>query len=191
MAFHAAAVFAGSTLVKVAASQLAKHAYDKAVKHQRNKKHYQQTQRQQQQSSSSGSGPSNYIYRDAYCDGCGKFINDGIRYYCLQCPNFDLCENCHMSPYITTSKGVHYQNHRMIKMDQQDEESVASSRSSSPSLYSFAQCDVCGVYPIVDTRYKCLQCPDFDLCERCYHLPSSYRSIKGHTAHHSMLAMIE
>ena len=28
-------------------------------------------------------------------------------------------------------------------------------------------CDVCGVYGIVGVRYKCLECSDFDICEKC------------------------
>ena len=76
-------------------------------------------------------------------------------------------------------------------MDQQDRESFASTRNYSAYYYSLAACDVCGIYPIVGIRYKCLQCPDFDLCERCHDLPSIYRSIRGHTAYHNMLAMIQ
>ena len=29
-------------------------------------------------------------------------------------------------------------------------------------------CDACGMQPILGLRYKCLDCPDFDLCEGCY-----------------------
>jgi next-to-BRCA1 protein 1 len=172
----------GHAVLKGVAAQAGKHAYDKVVKHKKSKKHDQNPQPQPS---------SNYIYPDAYCDGCGKFINDGIRYYCLECPNYDLCENCNSLPYIVTSKGVHYRNHRMVKMAEQHQESFASPRDYSASGYSPAMCDVCGIYPIVGTRYKCLQCPDFDLCERCHDLPSIYKSIKGHTAYHNMLPMIQ
>lgn len=29
------------------------------------------------------------------------------------------------------------------------------------------RCDVCYAEPIVGVRYKCANCPDYDLCERC------------------------
>lgn len=105
-----------------------KHGLAKMFSSQKSKKHDQKTrqQQQQQQASHVQSGSSGYIYRDVVCDGCDKSLNDKIRYCCLECPNFDLCGNCHRSPSIVTSQGVHYQNHRILKMVQQDEEWVVS-----------------------------------------------------------------
>jgi len=35
------------------------------------------------------------------------------------------------------------------------------------SVHTHVKCDGCGVFPIVGVRYKCLECPDFDFCEKC------------------------
>ncbi|XP_036321632.1 protein ref(2)P [Rhagoletis pomonella] len=34
-------------------------------------------------------------------------------------------------------------------------------------IHEHVECDACGLAPIVGFRYKCIQCPNFDLCQRC------------------------
>ncbi|XP_067620226.1 protein ref(2)P isoform X2 [Eurosta solidaginis] len=34
-------------------------------------------------------------------------------------------------------------------------------------IHARVECDECGLNPLVGFRYKCIQCPDFDLCQRC------------------------
>lgn len=38
---------------------------------------------------------------------------------------------------------------------------------STEIVHSRVTCDECGTNPIVGIRYKCVVCPDFDLCEKC------------------------
>jgi hypothetical protein len=40
-------------------------------------------------------------------------------------------------------------------------------------------CDGCNIDPIVGVRYKCAECPDFDLCSDC--------EAKGEHGHHTFL----
>ena len=37
----------------------------------------------------------------------------------------------------------------------------------SAEVHTRYTCDICDVGPIVGTRYHCVTCPDFDLCEEC------------------------
>eukprot|EP01001_Neometanema_parovale_P000630 NODE_106_length_3330_cov_60.169941_g98_i0.p1 GENE.NODE_106_length_3330_cov_60.169941_g98_i0~~NODE_106_length_3330_cov_60.169941_g98_i0.p1 ORF type:complete len:701 (+),score=186.69 NODE_106_length_3330_cov_60.169941_g98_i0:1046-3148(+) len=44
-----------------------------------------------------------------------------------------------------------------------------SADSLSTHKWPTVTCDGCEVHPLVGPRYKCRQCPDFDLCHTCYH----------------------
>lgn len=39
------------------------------------------------------------------------------------------------------------------------------------AVHHHVQCDFCDVAPIVGNRYKCMTCPNFDLCQTCYDGP--------------------
>ena len=47
------------------------------------------------------------IHNGVMCDGCTMDPIRGIRYKCLECPDFDLCNKCH-------SEEVHMQ-HKMMR----------------------------------------------------------------------------
>lgn len=34
-------------------------------------------------------------------------------------------------------------------------------------VHKTVKCDGCGVFPIVGVRYKCCECFNFDLCDKC------------------------
>jgi len=44
---------------------------------------------------------------------------------------------------------------------------VAPKKSGNKEIHSTVTCDKCGTFPIVGIRYKCMDCPNFDLCEKC------------------------
>jgi len=71
----------------------------------------------------------------------------GPRYKCLTCHNFDLCEKCEPK-----------HEHNMIKFKKSND---------TTKSHVGITCDGCGKKPITGVRYKCLHCPNFDLCEEC------------------------
>jgi len=40
-------------------------------------------------------------------------------------------------------------------------------QNEAPVLHSYCTCDRCGATPIKGIRWKCSNCPDFDLCSAC------------------------
>ncbi|CDK28998.1 unnamed protein product [Kuraishia capsulata CBS 1993] len=59
------------------------------------------------------------IHRGFYCDGCvtpgfenGNYIH-GVRYHCLECKDFDLCEKCENDG---VAQGSHNDTHLMVKI---------------------------------------------------------------------------
>eukprot|EP01083_Nonionella_stella_P123098 370708_1 len=57
-----------------------------------------------------------------------------------------------------------------------------------PAVHHGVVCDGCDIGPIVGTRFKCVECPDFDLCESCEAKPTNPDYIRqGHWITHQMM----
>ncbi|KAG7099701.1 hypothetical protein E1B28_001521 [Marasmius oreades] len=115
------------------------------------------------------------IVHFATCNLCDSRIH-GSRYKCVDCPDFDACENCFS---ITPA---HHPQHAFVRVEKQDQ-FIRRTEVDRPMHY--AVCDSCqkGIFGI---RYKCMhtECPDFDLCEDCEAHP-----ISVHPSNHPMLKM--
>ena len=54
-----------------------------------------------------------------------------------------------------------------IKEEPKVVEEKKENSNSSQVIHAHVTCDECGTSPIVGIRYKCVVCPDFDVCEKC------------------------
>ncbi|KAG8900696.1 hypothetical protein FRB99_005812 [Tulasnella sp. 403] len=110
------------------------------------------------------------IHPSVLCDHCGKTVR-GTRYKCQKCPDFDICQAC-----MGDDK-----NGAAIHSAAQDEDHPFSAierplptwtspisrpepARSGPTHNAF--CDVCRK-TIIGSRHKCLDCPDYDMCDSC------------------------
>lgn len=62
--------------------------------------------------SGSGRATDDCAHPRVQCDGCRQMIGNGIRYKCLDCKDFDLCEQCE----ATTSTRHFYGTHLFCKV---------------------------------------------------------------------------
>lgn len=99
-----------------------------------------------------------------FCDGCDRPIT-GVRHKCLDCPNFDLCSECLNSPQIR--KG-HSARHAFFPLDiPGDKTTFEAVQSDRKGIEHYGiTCDGCHTR-VHGVRHKCIECPDFDLCEKC------------------------
>lgn len=120
-----------------------------------------------QRNSLNTSASTSKLYHFARCDKCKVRIL-GTRYKCFNCPDFDLCSKCF------AGETDHVELHDFVRISFPNDLIVNHSvktLSKNKSLHPTIFCDgpMCKDYtnPIYGTRYKCLICDDFDLCDTC------------------------
>ncbi|XP_064461824.1 uncharacterized protein LOC135371802 isoform X2 [Ornithodoros turicata] len=129
------------------------------------------------------------LHPNILCDMCEKDLY-GVRYKCMECEDYDMCEPCY-------AKKTHT-HHDILKLVRPADTSFGpivlisdpefletAAMSDSLTLHVLAVeseklkplgtrthdgiiCDMCNETPVRGTRYKCLQCEDYDTCETCY-----------------------
>ncbi|KAI8840333.1 hypothetical protein BJ741DRAFT_49949 [Chytriomyces cf. hyalinus JEL632] len=116
-------------------------------------------------SSKNGKEAAGFVWRGVICDGCDADAFRGKRYRCDHeaCSDYDLCETCF-------AKGTDVHEHDcFVELESFDQ------------MHRHVSCDCCGRSSIVGARYKCMDCPDFDLCQGCMQMPGIKES---HTPGH-------
>jgi hypothetical protein len=132
---------------------------------------------------------SQNLHIDCKCASCGLSPICGVRYRCVNCVDFDLCQKC--EGLMTKSRGFeHPTTHLFARIDKPLPLAPKISKPNSEVLLqdlylsegwvvdvsradSFqrnvnheVECRVCyeGIHGV---RYKCLNCQDYDACEEC------------------------
>jgi len=120
-------------------------------------------------------------HRHIICDECQLPIGLGDRWKCIECPNYDLCDKCK-----DLNPPVHPHQFRKIE-DSRRESPQASRRESETNSYKATAvsvpdykrkreeqlkhagitCDGCKCLIVKGNRWKCTECPDYDLCDEC------------------------
>lgn len=124
------------------------------------------------------------------CRACNTSPIRGTRYRCVNCVNYDICEQCEIDPTRHHDAG-----HIFVKIDAplplQPSSLTAPSAYpkeplipdvvydnltgllpwvemiQNPRTHTGVTCDSCGTSNIVGCRFKCCQCENFNLCEAC------------------------
>ncbi|PIL32347.1 hypothetical protein GSI_05593 [Ganoderma sinense ZZ0214-1] len=134
--------------------------------------------------------PEEPLHDGISCDFCGKGGIRGIRYKCVQCPNYNRCSACMTSP---SAWAAHDSTHQFFPIKIKDDLShlalviskLSAMRSSPFALrlnrvHPGITCDGC-TKPIEGVRHKCMVCAglwtkalkmlltltDYDFCNIC------------------------
>ncbi|KAG8701295.1 hypothetical protein FRC08_004177, partial [Ceratobasidium sp. 394] len=135
-----------------------------------------------------------YVHKGIWCDSCNTQVV-GIRHKCLDCYNFDLCNTCMTTRDIQSTHADMPHTFQAIHPPQSNppkSNPPAAAKDTAQCLCSVLprplgcyickprdtknkrparaltyKCDSCQT-KIAGTRHKCMTCPDFDLCDKCY-----------------------
>ncbi|KAG0369070.1 hypothetical protein BC939DRAFT_503924 [Gamsiella multidivaricata] len=116
---------------------------------------------------SSSQSSSRSVRHSATCDLCTVIIC-GTRYKCFVCPDYDLCQEC------LPLAQLHHKGHSFAPITYPGQVKINLDKTHHFDVVCDAcNSDICGV------RYKCGNCPDYDLCGNCEASP-----VPVHDPHH-------
>lgn len=137
-----------------------------------------------------------YVHKGIWCDSCGGQVV-GVRHKCLDCYNFDLCNTCMTTRDVQSTHADMPHTFQAMHPPQSNPpksnpKTSAAAKDTAQCLCSVLprplgcyvckprdagnkrparaltyRCDSCQT-KIGGTRHKCMTCPDFDLCDKCY-----------------------
>nr|VWO94379.1 N/A [Ganoderma boninense] len=126
------------------------------------------------------------VHRNVICDVCSVEII-GVRHKCLDCPDYDLCEECISTPPL---RGMHPSHHQFFGIKEPGEvivhtvfsgdgerEPTRSAPAVSPRV-NLPRVHSGDAEPVVHNA-KCLNCPDYDVCQRCYKITAEQHPDHG------------
>lgn len=120
------------------------------------------------------------IHSNIVCNECKMSPIVGSRFKCLNCKDYDLCQNC-------------YDKKNFVHPYHQFQEISYPVNTYVPKPVHFGvKCDSCLTSNIEGVRYKCNQCLNYDLCEDCYNnrfIISKPFSYNQHNTNHSFQAI--
>lgn len=111
------------------------------------------------------------VHTDVCCNNCNVSPIVGIRYKCLQCVNYDLCQVCidklERDSLVASVGGTTRHDHLFVKVTNPIKAGGMPMLCNRENWkHEGIQCFHCNVLNIVGWRYLCVQC-GINLCESC------------------------
>eukprot|EP01022_Parablepharisma_sp_SALTPOND_P012387 TRINITY_DN1589_c1_g1_i1.p1 TRINITY_DN1589_c1_g1~~TRINITY_DN1589_c1_g1_i1.p1 ORF type:complete len:662 (-),score=62.93 TRINITY_DN1589_c1_g1_i1:228-2213(-) len=106
----------------------------------------------------------------ATCKSCGKSIAKESQFVCYECDcKFGLCRSCgykdkshaHLLYYLPAPEAAGLKSTRFLLVK-------TITPDKKVEEHKDIQCDCCGATNFHGVRWKCANCPDFDLCGTCF-----------------------
>lgn len=153
--------------------------------------------------------PGPVVHSGIICDVCQDTVI-GVRHKCLDCPDYDLCTTCIMSGSAEQHNPFHeffeieepgrVVVHTVFSGDGEMDSSWTGRRTtenasprvvpnstfaSAAPVAHHATCDLCDS-KIRGTRYKCVNCIDFDTCSSCFEITPEQHPHHGFVKIHNV-----
>ncbi|RUS14462.1 hypothetical protein BC937DRAFT_93782 [Endogone sp. FLAS-F59071] len=128
----------------------------RAIPYPRGHIHFAQAQAHAYAQAQAQNRATNTVYHAAQCDFCESMIK-GIRHKCINCPDFDLCDSC------IALAATQHPDHTFMQVPKPG---LLEIKMQNSHVHVGVRCDGCQKW-IRGVRYKCVNCPDFDLCDNC------------------------